>query len=124
MVEAFFVTFYLFIRIKGKYLFMEEIWRTIKDFEMYMVSNWGRVKSLKCGKEKILKPIKLKNGYFIVNLYKKSKSKTFHIHILVFDAFSEEKRNGRILQVDHRNNDKTDNRIENLQLLNLSLIHI
>ena len=50
---------------------MEE-WRTVvvngEIYENYMVSNWGNVKSLKFGKEKILKPGKNTNNYLFVNL--------------------------------------------------------
>lgn len=34
---------------------MEEF-KTIKDFENYQISNYGRIKSLKYNKERILKP--------------------------------------------------------------------
>lgn len=96
----------------------EEIWKSVEGFENYMVSNWGRVKSLKWGKEKMLKPGKDSNGYLQVILYKDGKTKSFKVHKLVWDAFGDRPRNGHTLQVDHINNDKTYNRIENLQLLN------
>lgn len=36
---------------------MEEIWKDKKDYEgLYQASNIGRVKSIKFGKERILKP--------------------------------------------------------------------
>ena len=58
-------------RLKGKKLFME-VWKPIEDYEnLYEVSNLGRVKSLKYGKEKILKPRKNSCGYLMVTLCKK-----------------------------------------------------
>ena len=54
----------------------KEIWKPIKDFEGYEVSNMGNVRSLnykRTGEIKILKPQKDKNGYLIVNLYKNRK---------------------------------------------------
>jgi hypothetical protein len=45
---------------------MEEIWKDLE--EDYLISNLGKVKSLKCGKEKILKPIKKGKYCFKVTL--------------------------------------------------------
>ena len=100
---------------------MEEIWKEVDCFEgLYQVSNMGRVKSLnykRSGKERILKPRIGSRGYFFVCLSKDKKRFEKTVHTIVWDAFGDEKRDGRILQVDHINNIKTDNRIENLQLL-------
>lgn len=100
----------------------KEEWRFIFGYEgLYMVSNLGRVKSMnyrKSGKEGIIVGNKDKRGYLHVSLFKDGIKKTYYIHRLVWDAFGNSPRNGRILQVDHISNDKTDNRIENLQLLN------
>ena len=91
-----------------------EIWKDIKDYEgLYQVSNLGRVKSLKYGKEKILKSCKLNNGYLIVNLHKEGKQKHYYIHRLVATAFIPNPDN--LSQVNHINEDKTDNRVENLE---------
>ena len=61
-----------------------EIWKDIKGYEgLYQVSNFGRVKSLKFGKEKILKPLKFTKGYLGVRLYKDLAVKTITIHRLV-----------------------------------------
>ena len=93
-------------------------WKDIKNYEgLYQISNIGEVKSLSRIKERILKPSADKRGYRFVILQKNCVTKCIKIHLLVWDAFGDSKRNGRILQVDHINNDKSDNRIENLQLL-------
>ena len=48
-------------------LIMEnEIWKPIPNYDGYEVSNYGRVKSLKLGRELILKPFISKRGYYRV----------------------------------------------------------
>lgn len=105
---------------------MKEEWKYIKENPNYMVSNLGRVKSLgrwidtKCkGKrwkeEKILKPKIDKNGYQRVGLYKNGVQKWYLVHRLVYEAFYGEIPNG--MQVNHINEIKTDNRLENLNLM-------
>ena len=48
---------------------------------------YGKIKSLKCGKERILKQSKSHKGYLYVNLYKNGKSKKYSVHKLVAEAF-------------------------------------
>lgn len=49
-----------------------EIWVDIEGYKgLYQISNMGRVKSLKYGKERILKPTKDNKGYFRLNINKK-----------------------------------------------------
>lgn len=96
---------------------MNEEWRDIPGFEgLYKVSNKGEVKSLnyrRTNRERILKPGKDRNGYFQLLLYKKGKIKNMQIHRLVAQAFIPNPYN--LPQVNHRNECKTDNRVENLE---------
>ena len=70
---------------------MNEIWKDITGYEgLYQVSNLGRVKSLSyrgSRREKMLKPLKNREGYLFVILYKNSEVKHFTIHRLVANAF-------------------------------------
>ena len=105
---------------------MEE-WREIEGFKgLYQVSNLGRVKSLERkvwnsrGKgyymivpERIMKPIKTKNGYLQVDLCKDGKIKRHLIHRLVAEAFLENTNN--LPEVNHISEDKEDNRVSNLE---------
>lgn len=95
-----------------------EIWKDIVGYEdKYQVSSLGRVKSLandKSRKEKILRQGKNdKNGYLQVNLCKEGKMKTCTVHRLVGNAFIDNPNNFRCFN--HKNEDKTDNRVENLE---------
>lgn len=107
---------------------MEEIWKDIKGFEgVYQVSNLGNVKSVeryRKGKvsqvfvpEKILKPKIDKYGYVVYGLCRgKHKMMKFcTAHRLVYEAFNGEIPDG--MHVNHINEDKTDNRPENLNLM-------
>lgn len=93
-----------------------EEWRPIEGYENYQVSNYGRVKSLgndKTRKEKILKQGKKKDGYLQVNLYKEGKMKPFLVHRLVATAFLDNPSN--LHCVNHKDEDKTNNCVENLE---------
>ena len=95
-----------------------EIWKKIKDYPDYEVSNLGNVKSLKFNKEKILKPSKNSDGYLLIALCKKGTQKSFTVHKLVAMAFLNYVSNGSNgLVVDHINNVRIDNNITNIQLL-------
>lgn len=98
-----------------------EEWKPIKDFEgLYEISNYGRVKSVikRYGNmDIVLKLSKLVTGYYFATLYKDKKPKSIKISLLVWDHFGDKPRNGRTLQVDHKDNIKTHDWIWNLQLL-------
>lgn len=94
-----------------------EIWKDIKGYEgLYQVSNYGMVRSLNyrhTGKAKILRQSKTKWGYLIVCLYKDRKSKWFSVHRIVASTFIANPLN--LPCVNHRNEAKTDNIVENLE---------
>lgn len=93
---------------------MEEIWKDIEGYEkLYQVSNLGRVKSLKFGKERILKAIKGKDGYLRISFCKERKIKTFLVHRLVAFAFIPNPDN--LPQVNHLDENKQNNISSNLE---------
>ena len=100
----------------------KEIWQDIIEYKgMYQVSNLGRVKSLKRkgrNKERILKSSIDYNDYLHLSFSKNNTTKCFYIHKLMAMAFLNHKPNGQKLVVDHINNIRNDNRLENLQLIN------
>ena len=106
--------------------FEKEIWKDIPNYEGYQVSNLGRVKSLErfrkgkndclvSIKERILKPGITRNGYYIIGLTKQSILKTYLVHRLVFEAFNGPIPEG--YEINHINEKKFDNRLENLNLM-------
>ena len=96
---------------------MKEIFKNITGYETrYQISNLGNVKSLR--KNLVLRPQINSCKYIVVSLWKEGDNKKTHsVHHLVWDAFGDSPRNGRKLQVDHIDNNKHNNRVDNLQLL-------
>lgn len=91
-----------------------EIYKDIEGYEqLYQISNYGNVKSLKYNKEKILKPAKLKNGYLQVTLCKEEKRKQHYIHRLVGEAFIDNPNNYK--QVNHKDENPANNNVSNLE---------
>lgn len=96
---------------------MREIWKDIKGFEgKYQISNCGRVKSLKRSGRKLEKILILtlgKRGYWTIGLYNKQKVKRRPIHRLIAETFIPNPLNKR--EVNHKDSDKLNNKIENLE---------
>lgn len=94
-----------------------EIWKQIKDYPDYYISNLGNVKSLKLNKVRNLKLSKNNDGYLQVGLSNKGYLKTFHIHKLVAIYFLNHKPCGLELVVNHKDLNKQNNCIENLEII-------
>ena len=93
-----------------------ELWKEIEGFPGYEISNYGNVMSFKLKEPKLRKSYSVKGGYTIFKISKEGKKYSFLTHHLVWDAFGNAPRNGRIIQVDHLDNDATNNHIDNLDL--------
>ena len=93
-------------------------WKQIPGYDNYEVSDTGLVRSLKSGKERILSPGKLRNGYLMVTLHKDGKRKGMQVHRLVAEAFIPNPLG--LETVNHKNEDKSDNEASNLEWLSLT----
>ena len=98
-----------------------EEWRPVVGYEgLYEVSNIGRVRSLDryvkgkgksyfLHKGRVLSPGIKTEGYLIVRLQRRM----FYVHRLVTEAFLPNPDN--LPEVNHKDEDKTNNRVENLE---------
>lgn len=100
---------------------MEEIWKDVVGYEgLYEVSNQGQVRSHhpspRKKKGECLRPGNLR-GYRIVILCKDKARHTALVHRIVAIAFLGAPPNVHRPTVNHKNLDKADNRVENLEWL-------
>lgn len=107
---------------------MKEFWKDIEGYEgLYQISSTGKIKSLsryvKCGhrgfegkrliKEKIMKPYLMPMGYLTVSLRKNNIDRQYFIHRLVARTFIPNPND--LPCVNHKNENKVDNCIDNLE---------
>lgn len=91
----------------------DEQWKNIPGYENYKISTLGNIFNLESGE--FLNPT-ISGDYFSVNLsnvQEEKKAKLFRIHRLVASTFLPNPENKKL--IDHINNNKLDNRLENLR---------
>lgn len=105
---------------------IDEMWRDIKGYEgLYQASTLGEIrriesvvvdknkKRIRTFKNKKIKQILRKDGYYFVNLSKNGKSKTAKVHRLVAETFL--KKEGDYNIINHKDGNKTNNNVTNLE---------
>lgn len=92
---------------------MKEIWKFVPGYDFYKASNMGRIKSIRFGRDRILKP-SLCDRYYRICLTSDKKRKGFYIHQLIALAFIGEPKG---LDVDHIDENKLNNKLSNLRYL-------
>ncbi len=91
-----------------------EQWKNIEGYEgHYMISNQGRVKTLKPRSEDILKSRINKHGYNYCSLSLNGKAKQFKVHRLVLQHFTPNPNNKP--HVNHLDSNRSNNVAENLE---------
>lgn len=91
----------------------KEIWKDIPSYDSYQVSNFGRVKSFRTSKPRILKNQLAVRGYYVVRLTNNDGIiKTKNIHYLVASAFIGERPEGYF--VCHLDGNELNNNLNNI----------
>lgn len=93
---------------------MEEVWKDIKRFPEYRVSNLGRVMRWNGYEPRCNNLI---GGYERVRMWSEEDNRYYSVytHYLVADAFLD--RTSPTQKVKHKNGNRTDNRPDNLEVL-------
>ena len=107
---------------------MREVWKPLHGYEgLYEISSYGVVKSVRrfnpnSGKngmwypERIMKTRLDGDGYVVLGLTKNGKMKMCKMHRLVLETFDKESD----LQVNHKDGNKQNNRLDNLEWVTCS----
>ena len=78
---------------------------------LYAVTSCGKVWSYR--NECFLKPRANRGGYLYVNLFKDGEKKTYYVHRLVAEAYIPNTEN--LPQINHKDENKTNNCLQNLE---------
>ena len=96
----------------------KQVWKDIEGLSHYQVSNLGRVKSLKHNKEKILKHHVYKESYPSIRIScGGGRQKSIKIHQCVARAFLNHKPNGLKKVINHKDGNKLNNNVNNLEIV-------
>jgi hypothetical protein len=90
-------------------------WKEIKGYSSYEVSNEGNIRNKET--MQMVKPHKARNGYSLIKLYRDGKPFTRQVHRLVAMAFIGDVEG---LEVNHKDGNKANNNVENLELVSRS----
>lgn len=88
----------------------QEIFIPVKGFEgLYEISNYGRLRNAR----KIMKTYQVNSGYLAAKLVKEGKRTSVLLHRLVAEHFLKPAPGKS--EVNHKNHEKIDNRVDNLE---------
>lgn len=90
---------------------MEEVWKVIDSYSDYLISSFGRVKSLRTNI--VLKQDIGIGGYKRVTLYSNTKPKHHLVHRLVAKSFIDNPNN--LPEINHKDNNPGNNIVTNLE---------
>ena len=94
---------------------VQEVWKIIPFEPDYQISTFGRIMSCKYKNTKLLTPSKKETGYLEIGLsYKTNKRKWFLVHRLVLSVFNPIPNMDK-MEVNHKDENKSNNRLENLE---------
>lgn len=93
---------------------MVEVWKPVEGYGgLYEVSNYGNVMSLQHGKPRLLKLLPTPFGYLRVHLHRNGFVRDYFVHRLVAMHFLPNP--DCLPQINHKDECKTNNRVDNLE---------
>jgi len=99
----------------------KENWKNLTGTDRYQVSDLGKIRSLAYGKKRIMKTSINSKGYRTISLSGirgNDKRTHYKVSSLVAEAFlGHTPGDGHKVVIDHRDEDKTNDRLSNLQLI-------
>jgi len=100
-------------------LVCQEEWKPVVGYESkYYVSDLGRVKTFNYRRNPfICKQEKINSGYNRVSLSANNKRKRMLVHVLVCQSFLGHKHNRTLKVIDHFDNNKQNNSLNNLRII-------
>ena len=98
---------------------MEEF-KIIPGYENYLASSFGKIVSLNYNGTKTSREMNqttTKCGYKKISLFSNHKQKTELVHLMIARTFLNHESNGKKIVVNHIDNDKSNNKLSNLEVV-------
>ena len=100
---------------------MREIWKDIPNYEgLYQASTIGNIRSLNYRMTKTIKNLKTprdNKGYKLVGLNRDGNKRVFRVHMIMALTFLNHRRGSRERVIDHIDNNRLNNNLDNLQII-------
>lgn len=93
--------------------YKNEIWKTHPEHPKYLFSNYGRVMGVKTKVIRTVRPNK--KGYITVDLFENGKLIKYTVHRLIAQVFVHNPNPNIYTQVNHKDEDKYNNKADNLE---------
>ena len=96
---------------------VEEVWKQHHIYDLYEGSTWGRIRLR--GSDRVRKPSISAGGYHSLSVRSSTslKQSNVFVHRFIYSCFNSDFDLSSEYQIDHINDIKADNRLENLQPL-------
>jgi len=93
--------------------YKDEVWKTHPEHPKYLFSNYGRVMGIKTKVIRTTRPNK--KGYITVDLFENGKLVKYNVHRLIAQVFVHNPNLDIYTQVNHKDEDKYNNKANNLE---------